>query len=150
MLQKRSVTAWMLKISLSAFPAFVTFLLMSYTICNAQDPKTCLNQFTATGSISKGFFYTAVQDILGHFTMIPDAMSPKEGNYVGETLGADIDKSTLINGKPVEPQNIDKILGSGKKVLVNFKTAPELLTPSCSSTVDAKLTGTVALLTITE
>jgi hypothetical protein len=77
--------------------------------------------------------------------MIPDAMSPEEGNYmVGETLGVEIDKSTLINGKPVEPQNIDKIFVPSKKVLVNFKTAPERL----ASTSDAKFAATSASLTI--
>ncbi len=260
MLRERKTTSWMLKASLSVFSMLATFLLVGSTVCNAQGPQKCLNQYTGTGKISKGFFYTAVMGsspILGHFVMIPDAMSPQEGknvvgktvgvtigtstflngkqikqikslkldklfmlgkrvlvdfqaapealpstsdakfggtaasltlidptqltetgkiskgifytvvmgndpilgqfvmipdkgNYVGETLGVEIDKSTLINGQPAKSLHLDKILGSGKRVSVKLKAAPALLTPSCSYTVDAKLVGTAASLAPTK
>ena len=148
MLRERKNTSWMLKASLSVFSVLATFLLVGSTVCNAQEPQKCLNQFTGTGKISKGFFYTVAignSPILGHFVMIPDAMSPQEGkNVVGKTVGVTIGTSTLLNGKPIKSLKLDKLFMLGKRVLVNFQAAPEAL----PSTSDAKFGGTAASLTL--
>jgi hypothetical protein len=151
MLRKIQVNPWIIKVPLSVFSVLATFLLVGFTVCNAQGPQNCLNQFTGTGKISKGFIYTPVMGnspILGHFVMIPDAMSPQEGkNVVGKTLGVIIGTNTLINGKPikqVKSLKLDKLFVLGKRVLVNFQAAPE----TQPSTSDTKFSGTAASLTL--
>ena len=151
MLREKKNTSWMLKASLSVFSVLATFLLVGSTVCNAQGPQKCLNQYTGTGKISKGFIGTHVMGnspILGHFVMIPDAMSPQEGkNVVGKTVGVTIGTSTLLNGKQIKQiksLKLDKLFMLGKKVLVDFQAAPEAL----PSTSDANFGGTAASLTL--
>lgn len=139
----------MIKAPFSSFSMLATFLLVSYTACNAQDPQTGSNQFMVTGSVSKSFIYTvtAGSPLLGHFVMIPDARISGPRSYVGESLAVDIDTSTLINGTHADLMKLDDILLAGKKVLsVNFKDAPE----SLPSTSVAKFNGTATSLTLTE